>query len=179
MHSASPDLSNNVAALDHESLSLLLKKHSRRLYSFVRRRVRNPADVEDLVQETCVEALRCLSRFQGHSRPETWLFGIAMNLVRSHYKTTRAHDVFDYAEENEDEKHPIAEDTLDTVERYQMLARVDAVLKELPEDTRQLLQLVFDDNCSYEEAAEILGIPLGTVRSRLSRARALIKKSVH
>jgi RNA polymerase sigma factor (sigma-70 family) len=153
----------------------LVRTHARRLRNFVRRRVGNPQDVDDLVQETCMEAIRCADKFQGHSLPETWLFGIAMNLMRNFYKNARMQSIFDY---NDADKMPdtLAEDTLDTVARHQLLDRFRRVLDKLSPETQLILELVFDTQCSYEEAAAILGIPVGTVRSRISRARDLLKK---
>ena len=101
LSNAAPVLDHAAPVLDHAAIDALIRKHSRRLHSFVRRRIGNPADVEEVVQETCLEAVRCLDRFQGQSRPETWLFGIAMNLVRNHYKTTKAHDIFDFMDDED------------------------------------------------------------------------------
>jgi RNA polymerase sigma factor (sigma-70 family) len=161
----------------HFDIEDLIRTHSRRLHSFVRRRIGNPQDVEDLVQETCLEAIRCMDKFQGQSRPETWLFGIAMNLMRNYYKSARQHDIFDY-NDTEDAPHAMAEDTVDTVERHETLERLGKALQTLPHETQLILELVFDAQCSYEEAAAILGIPIGTVRSRISRARGMLKDSL-
>jgi RNA polymerase sigma factor (sigma-70 family) len=168
---------NATPILGAAAIEDLIRVHGRRLRSFVRRRVGNPADVEDLVQETCLEAVRCAHKFQGQSRPETWLFGIAMNLVRNHYKTAKSHDIFDY-EEAEEMPHMAVEDTLETVSRQQALARIGQMFRQLPDDTQQILELVFDDHCSYDETAAILGIPIGTVRSRISRARGTFRDSM-
>jgi len=69
------------ASMDLCDLDRLARTHAARLASFLRRRVGNPHDVEDLVQDTLLEAVRCSGQFQGQSRPQTWLFGIALNLT--------------------------------------------------------------------------------------------------
>lgn len=161
--------------LSVSDLARLVREHGRRLRNFIRRRVANGADVEDLMQETCFEALRCLGRYQGHSRPETWLFGIAMNLVRNHYKQARARPVFEDEKAGIDAQADMAEDPLDTLERLQEIDRLLGVVECLPEGSAMVLTLVFDEQLTYEEAASRLQIPVGTVRSRIARARAMLR----
>jgi RNA polymerase sigma factor (sigma-70 family) len=166
-----------AVTLDSADIGHLIRVHSRRLYSFVRRRIGNPEDVEDLVQETCLEALRCLPKFQGQSRPETWLFGIAMNLMRNYYKTAKLHDIFDYSDTDEF-PHAGTEDTVETAERHETLELLSKALEQLPEETQRILEMIFDGHYSYEEVAAKMGIPIGTVRSRISRARAILKDGI-
>jgi RNA polymerase sigma-70 factor (ECF subfamily) len=75
-----------VALLTEADLARLVRVHGRSLRNFIHRRVGNTADVEDLMQDIYLEALQCLGRYQGAPRPETWLFSIALNLVRGHCK---------------------------------------------------------------------------------------------
>jgi RNA polymerase sigma factor (sigma-70 family) len=175
-------MSNETAApetldplLSASDLERLVRQHGRRLHNFIRRRVGNTADVDDLVQDTCLEALRCLRRYQGHSRPETWLFGIALNLVRSHYKHARTRPVFEEEDAGLDAQAEMAEDPRETIERLQEINRLLHVVEQLPEASASVLTLVFDERLSYEQAASRLQIPVGTVRSRIARARALLR----
>jgi RNA polymerase sigma factor (sigma-70 family) len=161
--------------LSASDLERLVRDHGRRLHNFIRRRVGNNADVDDLVQDTCLEALRCLKHYQGHSRPETWLFGIAVNLVRGHYKHTRTQPVFEREEEGFEAQAEMAEDPRETIERLQEITRMLHVVEELPESFASVLTLVFDERLTYEQAATRLQIPIGTVRSRIARARALLR----
>jgi RNA polymerase sigma factor (sigma-70 family) len=156
-------------------IELLVRANLHRLHNFLRRRVGNTADVDDLVQDTLLEALKCRDKFQGNSRPETWLFGIAMNLVRNHYKRNRVRSIYD---DIDIETLGLADvnDPLELVERRQTVERVRQAANQLSEDARILLQLIFEENMSYEEAAEFLNIPIGTVRSRISRARAVLRQ---
>ena len=164
-----------VALLSASDLERLVRVHGRRLHNFIRRRVGNAADVEDLVQDTCVEALRCLPRYRGQSRPETWLFGIALNLVRGHYKHAKSRPVFEEEEEGLEAQAEMAEDPREVIERLQEISRLLRVVEQLPEASASVLTLVFDERLTYEEAASRLQIPVGTVRSRIARARALLR----
>lgn len=163
--------------LSATDLAQLVQVHGRRLRNFIRRRVGNAADVDDLVQDTCLEALRCLGRYQGHSRPETWFFGIAMNLVRSHYKHAYARPRFEDESAGADIQDDLSEDPLDTLARHQEIDRLLKLVEELPEPSSTVLTLVFDERLTYEQAAHRLQIPIGTVRSRISRVRALLKNT--
>jgi RNA polymerase sigma-70 factor (ECF subfamily) len=175
MSSQSADETAHHQPLSAADLARLVRDHGLRLRNFIRRRVGNAADVDDLVQDTCLEALRCLNRFQGHSRPETWLFGIAMNLVRGHYKRANAQPVFEEEDAGLDAQEDMSEDPLDTLARYQEIERMHHLVDELPEASSIVLTLVFDERLTYEQAADRLQIPVGTVRSRIARVRALLK----
>jgi RNA polymerase sigma factor (sigma-70 family) len=155
-------------------LDVLVRAHASRLASFVRRRIGNPADVEDIVQDTLLEAVRCLDRFQGHSKPETWLFGIALNLTRNHYKRAKVRDVYSDVDTDEVPSER-ADDPSQIAEYRERMFRVVHAVDALPDDTHQLLQFIFDDELSYKEIATRLGIPVGTVRSRISRARSALR----
>jgi RNA polymerase sigma factor (sigma-70 family) len=161
--------------LSNADLARLVRDHGLRLRNFIRRRVGNVADVDDLVQDTCLEALRCLGRYQGSSRPETWLFGIALNLVRGHYKRAHLQPVFEEEAAGLEAQQDMSEDPLDTLARHQEIERMQHLVGELSEASSAVLTLVFDERLTYEQAASRLQIPVGTVRSRIARVRALLK----
>ncbi len=171
----SVDAETITPLLSETDLARLVRDHGRRLRTFIRRRVGNAADVDDLVQDTCLEALRCLGRYQGHSRPETWFFGIALNLVRNHYKQVYSRPIFEDESSGITVEADMAEDPIDTLQRLQEIGRILSVVDALPETSSSVLLLVFDQQLTYEQAARQLHIPVGTVRSRISRARALLK----
>lgn len=175
-------MSNDIAnperaavALTLSDLERLVHQHGRRLRNFIRRRVSNAADVEDLMQDTYLETLRCLDRYRGAARPETWMFGIALNLVRNHYKRAAHRLLLENEEIIEQHEQGTAQDPLDILERHQVFGRVSRAMDRLPEDSIMVLKLVVDERLTYEQAADRLHIPVGTVRSRLSRARAVLK----
>ena len=164
-------------SIDMGDIEMLARAHTARLASFLRRRVGNLHDVEDLVQDTLLEAVRCIDQFQGQSRPETWLFGIALNLTRNHYKRAKVRDIYTDADTDE-----VASDRVDDpaqiAEHRERMFRVASAMEDLPGDSHRLLQLVVQDDLSYEEAAQELDIPIGTVRSRISRVRSYLKQRV-
>jgi len=175
MYSPSADEIANDPLLSTADLARLVREHGLRLRNFIRRRVGNAADVDDLVQDTCLEALRCLGRYQGHSRPETWLFGIALNLVRGHYKRVHTQPMFEDEDAGLEAQQDLSEDPLDTMARHQEIERLHHLVDELPKASSVVLTLVFDEQLTYAQAANRLQIPVGTVRSRISRVRALLK----
>jgi RNA polymerase sigma factor (sigma-70 family) len=173
----SADLDSQRGPMNMSELELLARTHSARLASFLRRRVGNPHDVEDLVQDTLLEAVRCMEQFQGQSRPETWLFGIALNLSRNYHKRAKVRDIYSDAE-TEDIAADRSCDPSEVAEHRERMFRVASAVENLPSEAHRLLQLVVQDNLSYEEAGRELGIPTGTVRSRVSRARSFLRRSV-
>jgi RNA polymerase sigma factor (sigma-70 family) len=174
----SMDLANPqraALALTTSDLERLIHQHGRRLRNFIRRRVANAADVEDLMQDTYLETLRCLDRYRGTARPETWMFGIALNLVRNHYKRAAHRPLLEDEALIDAREQETAQDPLDILEQHQVFGRLSKAMDRLPQESVTVLTLVIDERLTYEQAAERLRIPVGTVRSRLSRARAILK----
>lgn len=161
----------------------LIDRHASRLYRFILKHIGNASDAEELAQQTFVEAVQAYRTFRGDSQLSTWLYGIAMNLVRNYLSRAphRRHHMTDDSILDEMPESDVAGRTVhDPEQRFaqtQLFAQMDAALAELPEHMRELLILVGVEALSYEEAAVLLTIPIGTVRSRLSRARkALTEK---
>lgn len=161
----------------------LIDRHASRLYRFILKHIGNASDAEELAQQTFVEAVQAYRTFRGDSQLSTWLYGIAMNLVRNYLSRAphRRHHMTDDSILDDMPESEIAGRTVhDPEQRFaqtQLFAQMDAALAELPEHMRELLILVGVEALSYEEAAVLLTIPIGTVRSRLSRARkALTEK---
>jgi RNA polymerase sigma factor (sigma-70 family) len=172
-----PIADEGQSLIDMKSFERLVKQHSPRLSSFVRRRVGNPSDVEDIVQDTFVEAIKGMERYRGHSRPETWIFGIALNLIRSHYKRGRVREVVSADEEVEAIPSHVNGDPARLVEHREILERLNVICAGLSDETKEMLELVFDGCLTYEQAAVALGIPVGTVRSRISRVRLHLRQN--
>lgn len=153
----------------------VFRQHGRRLHNFIRKRVANREDAEDLQQMTYLEGLKNRDKFAGASRPETWVFGIALNLVRNHFKQARLRtaasgdEALSLLATDNDPGHITECD-------YFLRRTLDAAAL-LPEETRNMLTMLIDTDVSYQELAEALNIPIGTVRSRLSRARAYLRQS--
>ena len=161
-----------AVALD---IAQLFRTHHVHLYRFVRRYVRNNEDAEDVVQQAFAEAVHCAARFAGLSKPSTWLFGIALNLARNHVRR-RCADPTETVEDTLLEQ--IADEHASParlVELRQLAALVQETMAGLSDDMRTTFEAVLEGDCTYEDAAARLGIPIGTVRSRVSRVRATIR----
>lgn len=156
-------------------IGALFMKHHTHLLRFVQRYVRNAEDAEDVVQHTFMEAVRCADHFSGLSKPSTWLFGIALNLARNQVRRK-------YADMCEPLDEVFLEQIVDPnadpaylIELRQIADKVEGLLNNLPNDIRATFDAVLDKECTYEEAAEQLHIPVGTVRSRVSRVRSAVR----
>jgi RNA polymerase sigma factor (sigma-70 family) len=149
----------------------LFKKHHVNLIRFTQRYVRNIEDAKDVVQATYIEAMRCANRFNGSSQPSTWLFGIALNLARNH---ARQHYVKSLRNADESLLYDMVDmsaDPADLVQNQQLAINVEKMLSKLPQRLRETFELVLEHEANYAEAAEKMRIPIGTVRSRISRIR--------
>ena len=125
------------------------------------------SDADDLVQSTCERVLRHSDQLRELTRLDAWLYGIMRNLWidETRHRKVRRHDKIDAAAD------VMGEDGQATADGRITLAAVRRAMGQMPADQRTVLMLVCVDGLSYKEAAEVLGIPVGTVMSRLSRAR--------
>lgn len=156
----------------------MVNVHRNRLYRFVLRHIGNADDAADLTQQAFVEAFRSLENFRGESALSTWLYGIALNLVRSHIMRApqRLHHF-----ESEEILMEMPSHSVDPNLQTSLTETISAVqchLDALPLEMRTVLEMVTLDEMSYEEVAETLHIPVGTVRSRVSRARTQLKSAL-
>ena len=165
-----------AAAGPRIDVNQLFQDHYQHLFRFVLRYVRNSADAEDVVQNTFIEAMRCADRFSGLSKPSTWLFGIALNLARNQVRRNCA-DLYETVEDGFMEQivdqHA---NPADLIESRQITLKVENLLSSLPSKIRDTFDAVVHGDSTYEEAAEFLHIPVGTVRSRVSRVRAEVRR---
>jgi RNA polymerase sigma-70 factor (ECF subfamily) len=153
----------------------LYREHSKHVMRFVQRYVRRHEDAEDVMQATFIEAIRCADRFSGLSQPSTWLFGIALNLARNHVRRQYNEG---WEELDETFLATLIDEKADPafiIEVRQIAAHVDTLLDKMQTEIRDTFEAVFDGESTYEEAAEELHIPVGTVRSRVSRVRMAIR----
>ena len=161
---------------DERAFRTLVDEHRGRLQSFIERNIGRSSDAEDLTQQAFAEAARSIVTFRGESALSTWLYGIAMNLVRN-YLSRAPHRR--YAFEDDSALESIASEGAnpeEQAERRELLAKLSHELETLPAEMRQVLMLVAVEEMSYEQAAVMLSIPIGTVRSRASRARTALRR---
>ena len=131
---------------------------------------RNNADAEDLVQESLIRAYKAIDRFDGQY-PRAWLMTILRNANINAARRRRP----ELLRDPETAPEPVAEGRTDDFVEDQIDGRILAELDELDEPFREIIELVDIDGLSYAEAAEALGVPVGTVMSRLHRARRRIR----
>lgn len=154
----------------------LYREHRVHLLRFVQRYVRQPEDAEDVVQNTFIEAVKCADRFSGLSKPSTWLFGIALNVAHNHLrrkKNSLCDPIDDEALANECDTRS---DPAMLLEYRDMAQQIDSVLAKQSAKIRMTFEAVLDGASTYEEAAALLNIPIGTVRSRVSRVRSAVRE---
>ncbi|VTU27204.1 Sigma-24 [Variovorax sp. PBS-H4] len=165
-----------IEAEDKEKLFRgLVKDYGAALHYFVLRRVGNQTDAEEVAQQAMVEAAVSFTAYRGEAEVSTWTFGIATNLIRNHLnRSPQRRYVFESADILEEQEDPTG-NPFDLLARRQAMNIVACKLDELPVGMAEALILVCVDGLSYEDTALQLGIPVGTVRSRISRARAAIR----
>ena len=156
----------------------LVKAYQSRLYHFIMRHVSNQEDAAELSQQAFIEAYRSFANFRGDSTLSTWLYGIARNLIRN-YVTRSPYHLYHF--ESEEMLANMAGGLMDPDSQASMAETLSAVqvqLDALSEEMRTALEMVTIDEMSYEETAEELHVPVGTVRSRVFRARAQLKTAL-
>lgn len=164
------------APLAHETLlQALTKQHRQGLQRYVQNKIGHPADAQDVVQQAFLEATRSLKGFKGDSEVSTWLYGIAKNLIRN-YLARAPHRRFDFVNDAILLDMAGAPTPAELAQQGQQLRILSLELSALPRHMREALLLVTVDEMSYEAAALKLRIPLGTVRSRVSRARKMLRE---
>ncbi len=166
---------------DKHAFELLVAKYQRKLIRLLSRFIRDATEVEDVAQEAFIKAYRALPNFRGDSAFYTWLYRIGINTAKNHLvamgrraPTSTGMD----AEEAEDLGESELLQDVNTPEN-QMMSRqvaetVNQTLQELPEELRTAITLREIDGLRYEEIAQIMNCPIGTVRSRIFRAREAI-----
>jgi len=154
----------------HQQFKRTLADYRGNLYRIAYSWCHNPALADDLVQETMAKALKNSNQLRDPKTLKAWLYRILSNCWRDHFRRSR--DTVDI-----DDVVLVEHDTPDMRhDRQQVIQRVRAAITLLPMGQRQVITLVDLEGCSYIEVAQILDIPIGTVMSRLSRARKALKE---
>jgi len=158
--------------------------HLDALYSAALRLVRNPDDAKDLLQETVLRAYRCFHQFTPGTNCRAWLLTILYNIFRTAYRRGAREHVGLTSEEfeHEIEAQSLADRGSSDPERLVMersaMRLIERALNALPEEFRETLLLVDLHELNYQQASDALDIPLGTVKSRVSRGRALMRSAL-
>jgi|SRR5579862_2769726 len=158
---------------EKEAFEEIVRTFERPLFYYVRRLVESDEDAWDVLQETWVKAFRGLGSLRQTKRFRIWLYTIAHRTVMSHYRAAfRSHAVLDEAFGSE------AAVEADAPPNPEEAERVHLALAQLDPDFRAVLTLRFLEQLSVEETAEIIGVPSGTVKSRLFHAKRALKKAL-
>ncbi len=161
------------------AFGLLVQKYQDRLYNTVVHVVNNAEDARDIVQDAFVQAFVKLDTFQRASAFYTWLYRIAFNVAASLRRRQRPMLSVDHAREAGGlEPMDDGETPTERLERQERCRQVRQAIAELTEEHRAVLVLREIDGCCYETIAEILEVPVGTVRSRLHRARLQMREQL-
>jgi len=181
-------LVERAVAGDQAAFELLVVKYQRRIERLIGRMVRQSNLVEDIAQETFIKAYRALHQFRGEAQFYTWLYRIAVNTAKKFLLELKRDPVVlqsDLHPSDDDDEtfYPVTESiTSETPESVlaakEIAAEVNAALAELPDDLRQALTLREMEGMSYEDIAEVMNCPLGTVRSRIFRAREAVSARI-
>lgn len=178
-------LVDRVKAGDKRAFELLVLKYQRKLLRLITYFVKNHAEAEDLAQETFIKAYRAIPNFRGDSAFYTWLYRIGVNSAKNYLLTQRrrvptstktsAEDAesFEYADKLQEGSTPES-----ILASKQLAQTVNDAMNDLPEDLRVALSLREIDGLSYEEIADLMECPIGTVRSRIFRARETIATKI-
>ncbi len=178
------ELVERVQAGDRKAFDLLVIKYQRKVQRLVSRYIRDSGEVDDVTQETFIKAYRALANFRGESAFYTWIYRIAINCAKN-YLASPGRRIVPVSELESDE-----DDDAESFERAsglqdvatpdaeyaskQIAETVNRAMAALPEDLRTAVTLREIEGLSYEEIAEAMDCPIGTVRSRIFRAREAI-----
>jgi RNA polymerase sigma-70 factor (ECF subfamily) len=180
-------LVERTVAGDQKAFELLVIKYQRRIQRLIGRMVRDVDLVEDIAQETFIRAYRALSQFRGEAQFYTWLYRIAVNtakkalmdLKRNPTVSENAYKSDDDDETSRVENELTSPETPETVLASKEIASIiNQAMQDLPEELREAITLREIEGLSYEEISEAMDCPIGTVRSRIFRAREAISAKV-
>ncbi len=170
---------------DKRAFELLVEKYQRKLARLLSRFIRDPAEVEDVTQEAFIKAYRALPAFRGDSAFYTWLYRIGINTAKNYLMAmgrrapTSTEVEADEAEGFEEGEQLRDINTPESVLLSNEIAQtVNSTIEKLPEELRTAIQLREIEGMSYEEIAKVMDCPIGTVRSRIFRAREAIAEQL-
>lgn len=169
---------------DAAAFDMLFTRYQHKIFCLVRRHLRDVEEVHDVVQETFVKVFRALPDFRGDSAFYTWVYRIAINTIKNHViATSRRPPVVDIdiddaqfvtgSEFLKEDENPVS-----ALSRDELSVAIEQAISALPDDLRSALTLRELDGLSYEQIASILECPVGTVRSRIFRAREAIDQRI-
>ena len=178
------ELVRRVQRGERGAFDLLVLRYQHKVVKLVARLLRDPAEAEDVAQEAFVKAYRAIGSFRGDSAFYTWLYRIAVNTARNTMASRQRRPV-DYEADLSESQQSAVESRMRHLDTPEAAALTDEIhrtvnraVEELPEDLRTAIILREIEGLSYEEIAEAMDCPVGTVRSRIFRAREAIDRNL-
>ena len=180
-------LVQRTVAGDQKAFELLVIKYQRRIQRLIGRMVRDVDLVEDIAQETFIRAYRALGQFRGEAQFYTWLYRIAVNTAKKALMDLKRNPTVSenaYKSDDDDETSRIENELTSPETPEALLASkeiasiINQAMQDLPEELREAITLREIEGLSYEEISEAMNCPIGTVRSRIFRAREAISAKV-
>ncbi|MHB1458299.1 MAG: sigma-70 family RNA polymerase sigma factor [Armatimonadota bacterium] len=163
----------------------LVRHYEKHVYSYAYRMTQNYDDANDVAAEAFIKAYQAIDKFRGESNFSTWLFRIVTNIFLDKRKRTKTHTDIPLDEYIELEENSVARqfedpapDPLELLEESERNSRLQEAINELPEYQRAMVLLFHTQGLSYEEIAGIVNLPIGTVKSRLNRARLALRQKL-
>ncbi|WP_458526358.1 RNA polymerase sigma factor RpoE [Onishia taeanensis] len=169
---------------DTRAFDLLVKKYQHKIIGLIGRYVHDHAEVHDVAQEAFIKAYRALGKFRAESAFYTWLYRIAINTAKNHLVSRGRRppgsdlDIVDAELIDQSGRLSDIESPEASIARDQLETAVFEAIENLPEDLRTAITLREFDGLSYEDIAQIMGCPVGTVRSRIFRAREAVDRHI-
>jgi|TARA_B110000037_G_scaffold218446_1_gene281468 RNA polymerase sigma-70 factor, ECF subfamily len=170
---------------DKKAFGMLVEKYQRRLNRLLSRMVRDQSEIEDIVQDSFIKAYRAINNFRGDSAFYTWLYRIGINTAKNHLvklgKRPKAmndveiEEIENFEDAPDLRSHETPESTMMSSE---IVASVNQTIEALPDELKEAISLREMDGLSYEEISELMNCPIGTVRSRIFRAREVIAEKL-
>lgn len=173
-----------VRAGDKQAFNLLVARYQYKIQNLVARLIRDPAEQEDVAQETFIKAYRAIGNFRGDSTFYTWLYRIAINTAKNHLvgagrkPPARDVDVDDSTMLGQVEGLVEMNSPEAILQNDELVNTIRQAIAELPDELREAIMLREFDGLSYEDIADVMGCPIGTVRSRIFRARDAIEQAM-
>jgi RNA polymerase sigma-70 factor (ECF subfamily) len=163
----------------------VLSRNLPRFHRVAMRWLRNPEDAEDAVQDAMLSAFKHITRFEGRAQMSTWVMAIVINAVRAQLRRRLRHTLLPLDQPMRGSQNTIAdvvadqrptpEQTLEECERLRLVVRLS---RSLPPSQRMAMQLRQRDGLSIKEAAEVLGVPVGTLKAQLARGRVTLRQQL-
>lgn len=183
------DLIERCRANDRTAFDEVVCRYKNKVYNYLFRMIGNASDAEDVTQEVFVRLYTSLDSFRSQASLNTWLFRIAGNLCIDHFRRSKKHRAVAYSldepvgesgsVETASAGHEVADTTYEPsrlMEQHEMSQQIQLALNGLPEKLRAVLLLYDIEGMPYEEIAQVVGCPLGTVKSRLFNARLQLRQ---